>query len=156
MSILLAFIMLISSIGVAKIKNYLPYGLLFKEDLCLLDDAFINYYNIDPLLVMSVAYVESKWNPLAINKEDYGLMQVNKYWLTKYGVTVQQALNPFINVQLATSILRYCMDRFDNIILALECYNKGEKMARRSIYKSLYSKRVLTLYNVFRMRRFTW
>ena len=47
-------------------------------------------FNIDPLFLLSVAYIESRWNPKALSKNDggsasYGLFQIKWGWASGWG-----------------------------------------------------------------------
>ncbi len=66
---------------------------------------------------LRIAYLESRWNPRAINKDDpsggsYGLFQINGWW-TRYGeveigeaLDERMALRPLYNAQYALRIWR--------------------------------------------------
>ncbi len=55
-------------------------------------------YGINPYLLKGIARVESNLNPNAVNRNkngsaDYGLMQVNSFWLKKLGTTTEELIS---------------------------------------------------------------
>ncbi|MCX8163781.1 MAG: lytic transglycosylase domain-containing protein [Aquificaceae bacterium] len=90
-------------------------------------------YGLDPLLLTSIAKVESNFNPRAINLNlngsvDYGIMQVNSYWLEKYKIPKDWIKEPCYNIHFGAMVLRRCMDiHRGSLALAVDCYNKGSR-----------------------------
>lgn len=64
------------------------------------------HYNIPPILLQNIAYIESSGNPNAIRhndngSNDYGLMQINSIHfrrLSAWGINERNILNPEINI----------------------------------------------------------
>ena len=102
-------------------------------------------------LLAAIAYQESSLHPWSINLAgrgfhpetkisalvqvrnsdvesfDLGLMQINSMWLYRLGLSVEDALEPVINVNLGSMILQDCLDRYGGDILSsLACYHSGE------------------------------
>ena len=96
-----------------------------------------NKYGINPILLESIARVESNLNPKAINKNtngtsDIGLMQINSAWLKSMSVNENDLLNDScLNTMTGAWILRQCVDRHGYGWEAVGCYNamsKGKKV----------------------------
>lgn len=126
-------------------------------------------YNIDPILLRSVAIRESALNPKAINSNknkewkitshDYGLMQINSIHLDKLkslGIIKEKndlLNNPCLNVQIGAWILASHIQKCGVNWDCLGSYNAGFGVNRvstrmhyaRKIYK-IYSKELNTGY----------
>lgn len=108
-----------------------------------------SYYGVNPELLIAIAYVESKLNPRAINRNrnrsyDLGIMQINTSWISylrRYKVDPRYVWDPCYNVYLGAMVLRHCMDLFGNTWRAVDCYNKGPRRAKS------YSGYVLRVYD---------
>lgn len=106
-------------------------------------------YSVDPYLLASIAKVESAFNPKAINKNqngsfDYGIMQINSYWILHYKIPLEWIQEPCYNIHFGAMILRNCMDMYkNNLQLAIDCYNRGTKADGDSTY-------VLKVYNSYK------
>lgn len=104
-------------------------------------------YGVSPLLLKSIARVESGMKPTAINRNtngsiDLGLMQINSSWLTKLRLSADELLaNPCTNVMAGARILNDCLNRYGNRWEAVGCYNalSTEQRMRYSwkIYRQL-------------------
>lgn len=82
-------------------------------------------HGIDRGLVKAVIHTESGFNPKALSKPGaQGLMQLMPATAQHYGVT--DPFNPTQNVRAGAHHLKYLLDRYDNIELALAAYNAGE------------------------------
>lgn len=84
--------------------------------------------DISPTLAFSLAYVESRFNANAVNKNsnytiDRGLFQLNSASFPK--LTEAEFFDPKISAKYGISHLRYCMDVAGNDITALAMYNAG-------------------------------
>lgn len=88
-------------------------------------DMAANAHKLDSKLLLSMAYVESKYNIKARNGSSVGLMQVHlKYHRDKFkGASV---FNPYANMFVGAQILKECMTKHKNSVKkALRCYNGG-------------------------------
>ncbi|MGJ0637229.1 lytic transglycosylase domain-containing protein [Xenorhabdus bovienii] len=116
-------------------------------------------YEIDPLLLISIANVESSMNPKAIglNKkngvvktEDLGLMQINTSWLPKlgksFGITREKLLNdPCQNVYVGAYILANNISSNGVNWESIGAYNAGFKKANNE-FRLKYAKKVYNNY----------
>lgn len=121
-------------------------------------------YSVPYETLYGLAYVESSFHPYAVNYKgnsyffsnplralefikkkksyDAGLMQINSYWVQKYGLNPVWLFDPYYNAMLGASILRYCMDIFGNTWKAIDCYHRGEK---RALEFSFYTYKVCSV-----------
>jgi len=99
-------------------------------------------YGINPLILRSIARVESNFAPDAINKNsngtcDIGLMQINTIWRPVLGEQRWQHLgDPCYNSKTGAWILATCINRYGYNWKAIGCYNsqtpeKSETYARK-------------------------
>jgi len=80
---------------------------------------------LDPELVHAVIRAESAYQTSAVSpKGAVGLMQVMPATGRRFGVS--DLAQPEGNLRAGTAYLRYLLDRFDNVPLALAAYNAGE------------------------------
>ena len=106
-------------------------------------------YKIDPFLLIAIAKVESNFNPKAINTnkngtKDYGLMQINSYWIERYKIPKEWLFEPCYNIHFGAMVLRKCMDSYsNNLPLAVDCYNKGQNA-------KIYSDYVLKVFKIYK------
>lgn len=77
------------------------------------------------------AKAEEAWR--AGRSFDVGLMQVNNWWLKKYGIPLEAALDPVANVYFGTWILNEEMRRHTNVKAAVGAYHSPTP-ARASRY----------------------
>lgn len=115
-------------------------------------DSFIvdiaNMYDIEPELIQSIVWHESRYKPDAYNGNCLGLMQVSTRWhadrAEKLGVT--DFYDPYGNILLGVDYISELMDRYDDPALALMMYNMKHSTAM-SLYEkgeiSFYAKSVL-------------
>lgn len=87
-------------------------------------------YNIDPLLLHAIAYVESRHNPHAVSPIGaVGLMQVMPTTARRFGVDNPEfALrDPLVNLRVSSAYLKTLQGLFGNDLpLVLAAYNAGE------------------------------
>ena len=95
-------------------------------------------YGLDPLLLRSIARVESNMNSTALHRNpdgsvDIGLMQINSFWLERLNLNGSQLIaEPCTNVRTGANVLRRCVDRYGYTWQAVGCYNatsKGKKIS---------------------------
>jgi hypothetical protein len=96
-----------------------------KDHLGAMIDRHADAKKIDPVLVHAVIRAESAYRVDAVSsKGAVGLMQVMPVTGKRFGVS--DLASPENNLQAGTAYLRYLLDRFDNLPLALAAYNAGE------------------------------
>jgi soluble lytic murein transglycosylase-like protein len=98
-------------------------------------------FRLDPLVVLAVIQVESRFDPTAVSEQGaIGLMQLQS--VTARDLAIDQGLNwtgddllfdPEVNVMLGCAYLRRLMDRFGDQDAALAAYSSGPTLveARR-------------------------
>lgn len=120
-----------------RILKTLSLFIIFAISLNASNNAFIKAgqaYKINPKLLWAIAYKESRFNTLAINKAnknktyDIGIMQINSShlkWLKRdYGISEKDLFTkPKINIYVGALILRKCFDKHGANINGLTCYN---------------------------------
>lgn len=103
-----------------------------------------NKYGISPRLLEGIARVESGLDPAAINRNkngtaDYGLMQINSFWLGKLGTTSAELIkDPCYNVMAGAFVLRGCLDRHGENWKAIGCYNASSRTKQAAYSWKIY------------------
>ncbi|WP_371321204.1 lytic transglycosylase domain-containing protein [Achromobacter seleniivolatilans] len=101
-------------------------------------------HGVDPLLLYSIAKVESSLNPKAVNHnrngtQDIGLMQINSIHLpglAQRGITRQQLLDdPCLSIEAGAEILAGFIKRFGYTWRAVGAYNAGGADNREDLRK---------------------
>lgn len=92
---------------------------IFIKEVCSM------YDNVEPELVMSVVYHESRFKPEAVNGNCVGLMQVSTYWhsdrATRLGVT--DFYDPYSNILLGVDYISELTESYGDTALVLMLYN---------------------------------
>ena len=86
-------------------------------------------YQIDPRLLWTIAYLETRFQPESVSaKGARGMMQFMPSTAARYGLlTLQKMHDPNASIDAAARHLRDLMSRFDNrVALILAAYNAGE------------------------------
>lgn len=112
-------------------------------------------FRIDPVLLASLAYVESSFRHRVSSRcGARGLMQVRPLVLKVLGVT--DPWDPYQNIMAGTAYLLHCFERYErhpnSTYLALAAYNIGPGPVRkltRSDAAKRFVRKVLTVYNRF-------
>lgn len=110
-------------------------------------------YGLEPSLLHAVIAAESSYNPNAVsNKGAMGLMQLMPGTARRFNVS--DPFDPVSNLHGGAQYLRWLIDRFNNLNLAIAAYNAGEGAVEKygnSIppYQETqtYVNRVLNYYN---------
>lgn len=109
------------------------------------------YFNLNPRLILAVAYTESNLRSDAIGynsdgSRDIGIMQINTWWLPtlkKYGITEKDLFDPLTNIYVGTWILAQNMHRFGPRWKAVGAYNSSKIKHQRK-----YIRKVMTNYRL--------
>jgi soluble lytic murein transglycosylase-like protein len=113
-------------------------------------------YQLEPALLHAVISAESGYNPQAISKKGArGLMQLMPTTARRFGVSDPD--DPTANLQGGARYLRWLLDRFTDLRLALAAYNAGEGAVQRYGHTippypetRTYVRRVLDFYHYYR------
>jgi len=95
-----------------------------------------DFNNIPPALALSLAWEESRLNPLAVNSSnrdgsiDRGLFQLNNRSFPK--LDIQAFFDPVISAKYGMSHLRHCLNTGGTEIAALAMYNAGTGKVRNN------------------------
>jgi len=96
--------------------------------------------NLNPALVSSVIYNESRFDPEAVSSQyAIGLMQVQvptAKSVAKKNITQEQLKKPSLNINLGSKYLRILIDRYKERELALIAYNLGPTELDKQLKKS--------------------
>jgi soluble lytic murein transglycosylase-like protein len=91
-------------------------------------------HKLDPALVHAVVATESNYKHNAVSRAGaMGLMQLMPATAERFSVT-----DPFIpeqNIEAGSRYLRWLLDEFESLQLALAAYNSGENTVKRYGYK---------------------
>jgi soluble lytic murein transglycosylase-like protein len=113
-------------------------------------------HSLDPLLVLAVIQVESRFDRRAVSPRGaQGLMQVKQVVVEelvdegKLSTRRHDLKNPRVNVQIGISYLAHLVDLFGDINIALAAYNWGptrirETLAANQTIPSQYVSKVLS------------
>lgn len=121
-----------------------------QEIDAIVDDICTLYDKVDPYLVKSVIYHESRYNPRAINKDGtcVGLMQVSTFWHKSraFELGVEDFFDPEGNILLGVDYLQELFQTYESPELVLMLYNMKHNDAFEMYNKgeiSYYAKSVL-------------
>ncbi len=124
--------------GIVLLRPVCGYSFCFQEAGA--------QYGINPLVLRSIAKVESGGNPAAVNRNvngsyDIGVMQINTIWKSTMGAARWRYLgDPCYNVKTGAWILSGCIRSYGYNWKAIGCYNsrtpsKSEIYARKVFQK---------------------
>lgn len=90
-----------------------------------------NSYNLDPYLVMSVIYHESRYQPEVSNGDCVGLMQISTRWHQERAkkLNVNDFYDPYSNILLGVDLLAELFDSYKDYNVVLMAYNMGPSKA---------------------------
>ncbi|WP_432459364.1 MULTISPECIES: lytic transglycosylase domain-containing protein [unclassified Agarivorans] len=91
-------------------------------------------YNLDPALIHAIIATESNYKNNAVSRSGaMGLMQLMPATAKRFSVT-----DPFVpeqNIEAGSRYLRWLLDEFQSLQLALAAYNSGENTVKRYGFK---------------------
>lgn len=105
------------------------------------------YHNVDPWLLMSIAYVESRFDTKAINRNkngsyDTGMMQINSIWiptLKKKGIDKSLLNDACASTYIGAWILSDNIKRYGYNWRAIGAYNSGNPKLGLAYAKKVYA-----------------
>ena len=120
------------------------------QQLCFKEAAA--FHNVDPWLLASIAYVESRFNPNAKNMNkngsyDTGMMQINSTWiptLERKGINKSVLLNPCASAYIGAWILSDNIKRYGYTWRAIGAYNSANPRIGL-----IYAKKVYQAHDMF-------
>jgi len=116
---------------VEALRRYIArkYRVAYDATGVVVHTAFVmaDKYQLDPLLILAVIAIESRYNPFAESGVGaQGLMQVmpqvHKDKLETFGDGEGLALDPIVNMHVGSQILRDCVRRRGSLLGGLACY----------------------------------
>ena len=119
------------------------YDVPLSEDIQDIILKLCEEYEISPLLILAVIKKESWFtvNAMSSDGKCYGLMQIHrinhKRLSEKLGLT--DFLDPKQNIRAGIYMIRELLDKYNDLTIALMCYNAGEAGARRQINNGINS-----------------
>ncbi len=129
------------------LKKQATYPLSYKDYIAQIARRF----SLDPLLLLSVMRVESRFDPEALSRSGaIGLMQLMDFtalrWARKEGLDISldddgnnSVFRPEINIRLGAVYLKWLLDKFQNPFLAVAAYNAGENAVSRWLKELKYN-----------------
>jgi soluble lytic murein transglycosylase-like protein len=128
----------------------------------LMDQAEL--YGLDPLLILAMIKTESDFRRKAVSRKGaVGLMQLRPFTARSLAketnvryVNSRNLKNGALNIRLGTHYIAKLIEKFDNLSLALEAYNRGPSRLKRQIrsgkkIRPVYARRVMRSYHRFSM-----
>lgn len=113
------------------------------------------YSNIEPELVESIVYHESRYIPSVSNGDCVGLMQVSQYWhkdrASKLGVN--DMYDSYGNILVGVDYLSELVNKYEDVSLVLMLYNMNHNTAFKMYANgeiSGYAKSVLSRYEMLK------
>jgi len=101
-------------------------------------------YEMDEILVFSVMWQESNFNPSCYYKGAIGLMQIMDSTGKTYDLTPQMLYDPEINVDFGVRYLKDKIDMYDGSVkLGLTAYNQGVTRVNKGNYSLGYYEDVM-------------
>jgi len=117
-------------------------------------------YDIDPLLLYSIAEVESNHDPDAVNNSNglaIGLMQIHDWWfplLQTYHISTSDLFDPCQNLMVGAWILKQQISIFGNTWNSVGAYyagtGKSDKIQR---LRSNYAAKVFSVYKKYQRKQ---
>lgn len=123
-------------------------SIYFDKKIKPLVITYAKLYNVEPHYIFSIIAAESKFKIATKNVNqngtiDIGLMQINNSNFThlskkfKINNIHKIVFKPEYNIKFGTYLFAKCKEQFNDIRLAIDCYNKGpnkHKLSKNSEY----------------------
>ena len=83
-------------------------------------------YDIDPELLLAIAFVESSFNPFARNMQSHGLLQINcKVWRKAISLDMSRIYEINYNMDKGAFILKHYIIKSGDVWKAVHWFNNG-------------------------------
>jgi Transglycosylase SLT domain len=127
---------------------WVPFGIALARADCLAVAA--TYHHVSPVLVKTIAFVESGLDPAAHHlnadgSEDLGLMQINSAWLpvlARVGIDRKALSDACVNAFVGTWILAQNFSRLGLTWNAIGAYNASSPEGRLRYARRIYTQLV--------------
>ena len=134
--------LIFSAVGLVQAKSLFPNNA--HEVLSCVSDA-ANYHQVDPKIVVAIAWVESRFNPSAksLNENgtsDYGVFQINSVHnrsLSRFGMSANDLHDPCISAYVASWLYAKQVRRYGSTWEAVGAYH-----SQTPHYQKSYANRV--------------
>lgn len=127
------------SVSAKDLRVYYDIALTEEEQDIIREKA--NKYNLDFELVLSLCYVESRYDRYAFSGSSVGLMQIQPVWwvdtFAELGCTDWYSLED--NVEMGCYILNYLYKQYSQTSEVLSAYNTGSPYANNGYANSVLS-----------------
>jgi hypothetical protein len=125
------------------------YSAVQAQKLVFLFKNEARIYNMDPILMLSVAHKESTFTAAAKSRSGaLGMMQVMPKTAARYGFTAEEMYNVHNSIEFGTLYLKERLDAYGgSVTKALSAYNQGSVRVNRGSYSPRYANAVMMKYN---------
>ena len=105
-------------------------------------------YSIDENLLIAMAHKESTFNAANRSRSGaVGLMQIMPSTGARYGLSVEQLLDPYINIGFGAMYISERIAAYNgDWEKGLSAYNQGSRSVNRGTYSTAYASRIMTAY----------
>lgn len=124
--------LLVTVSGVLPLKEKIEKKVLTQEEqIDLYVEDICEDYGVDPYIVKSIIWHESRYNPNAANGNCVGLMQISTYWNAKRAneLGVIDFYDPYSNILIGVDIISDMLNNNNDIKLTLMLYNMDHDTA---------------------------
>ena len=131
------------------IRSNGSYSAVQAQKLVFLFKQEARIYNMDPILMLSVAHKESTFTAAAKSRSGaLGMMQVMPKTAARYGFTAEEMYNVHNSIEFGTLYLKERLDAYGgSVTKALSAYNQGSVSVNRGSYSPRYANAVMIKYN---------
>ena len=117
-------------------------------------------YELEPTLILAVIKKESRFVIDAMSSDGrcYGLMQIHRINHNRLRETlgITDFLDPQQNIHAGVFMIRELLDKYEDLTMALMCYNSGETGARNQIkigiISTYYTRKIYEYMSEFKFK----
>lgn len=155
------FIVCISFFNISQAQSLKSRPHLPPEPLLSCFKSASRHYNVDFFLLSSIGWVESKYNPKAVNYNkkngsivsvDYNVMQINSFWskeLQRHKIHFNLVqTDPCLNIHIGAWVLAQSIQRYGLSWKAIGSYNVGIVNDRNYSIALNYTKKVYQAHEI--------